>query len=221
MLILKKTLIIFTIVSVLTILTMFEYQNLQPGSGGFTLLKESEAKGKSLKNLLLNPSFEDEDHIKYWKNYGNVTFNWTTDWHHSGEGKWSFGVGNDADWAKDNAEGGCYQILRDPKRDNRLLKVKPGQILVFKMKVKIEVGYTGKASLKVEFYDYDVRKGFSAGPLKTYQSVKLSEVVEWEEIIVKAKAPKKTVSVVVRGCSEEMSKGSKFVFFDEGLVIIE
>jgi len=218
MLILKKLFIIFTIVSVLTACAHHISQSRFEES---VLLKESEVKGKSLKNLLLNPSFEDEDHMKYWKNYGNVTFNWTTDWHHSGEGKWSFGVGNDADWAKDNAEGGCYQILRDPKRDNRLLKVKPGQILVFKMRVRIEAGYAGKASLKVEFYDYDVRKGFSAGPLKTYQGVKLSEVVEWEEIIVKAKVPEKTISVVVRGCSEEMSKGSKFVFFDEGSVVVE
>ncbi|MCK4797689.1 MAG: hypothetical protein KAT05_09920 [Spirochaetes bacterium] len=216
----KKT---FTIFTILFILTMVGCKTLQPKSGDAALVDKSRGSNRTSKNLLLNSSFEDEDPMKYWKNYGDASFNWTTDWHHYDDGKWSFGVGNDTDWAQDNMEGGYFQIIRKIKAPDKLFEAKSGKVLIFKMKVKIEADYAGKASLKLEFYDYDVRKGFMSDPLKSYQSEILSEQTEdeWKELTVQGKAPNNAVSLVVRGCSEEMALGSKFIFFDEGYLSVK
>ncbi len=174
------------------------------------------------KNLLLNPGFEKGDHIDYWINDGTATFNWVADWHPQ-EGKWSFGVGNDLEWAKDDAWGCAFQVLCDPDNPDSLYPVILGEKFTFEMWIKGEENYKGKASLKLEFFGYDRRLGLSDEPLASFQSESHTGQFDWLQEIVKGTAPKDTVSVVVSCLSENMpigSAGGSYVWFDGASVTV-
>lgn len=174
------------------------------------------------ENLLLNPSFEEGEHIDYWINDGSPTFNWVSDWH-SQEGKWGFGVGNDADWAKGSAWGGCFQVVCDPEDPDELYPVNPEEKFTFKMWIKGEENYGGKASLKLEFFDYDRRLGITGDPIASLQSKIYTGSFDWCQETVSGVAPEGTVSIVVSGVSEDMPigpMGGSFIWFDNaGLTV--
>lgn len=169
------------------------------------------------KDILLNPGFENEQQVDYWATDGNVTFIWTETWRpHSGN--WAFGIGNDLDWAQDKNWGRCLQVLCDPVEHAKLFSVREGEIINFSMFIMAEDGYNGKASLKLEFFGYDRRNGFSNAPLAFYQSKSYTSGFDWTKIKVSGAAPKGTVSVAVSCLSDNMAKGSKYVWFDDGSV---
>ena len=169
------------------------------------------------ENILQNASFDNEEHMQYWASDGNAVFIWTETWHPR-EGSWSFGVGNDLDWAKSNKWGRCLQVLRDTDNPNEIYSVSEGEVINFSMYVMAEEGYEGKASLKLEFFGYDRREGFSGEPLASYQSkiYKSNPEWKWTKLTVRGSAPEGTVSVAVSGISDNMSKGSKYIWFDDG-----
>lgn len=171
------------------------------------------------KNTLRNASFESEQHLDYWISDGNATFAWVEQWRPA-EGKWAFGVGNDLDWAKESGWGRCIQVLRNPSDPSKLYPIAEGNVIQFAMKVMGEDGYTGKASLKLEFFGYDRREGFSAAPLASFQSKIYTDKFSWIKVTVRGIAPKGTVSAAVSCVSENMPKGSKYVWFDDGGVNI-
>ena len=172
-------------------------------------------------NILQNPSFEDSEHLNYWVNDGTATFIWVEKWHPK-EGKWSFGVGNDLDWAQGNAWGRCIQVLKNPDNPDELYPVTEGEVLNFSMYLKGENGYKGEASLKIEFFDYNREDGFLRDPIKTLQSniYKGEPKWTWIKLNVSGTVPKGTVSIMVSGVSEKMAKGSKYIWFDDGYVSI-
>lgn len=175
--------------------------------------------GYAESKILQNPGFENEDRLRYWATDGNATFVWIEQWQPA-EGKWSFGVGNDLDWAKESSWGRCIQVLRNPSDPSKLYPISEGNVIQFTMKMMGEDGYAGKASLKVEFFSYDRREGFSAAPLSSFQSKIYTDRFSWIKATVRGIAPKGTVSAAVSCVSENMSKGSKYIWFDDGGVSI-
>lgn len=175
--------------------------------------------GYAESKVLQNPSFENEDHLKCWATDGNATFVWVEQWQPV-EGKWSFGVGNDLEWGQKGAWGRCLQVLLDPNNSNKLYPISEGNAIQFAVKMMGEDGYAGKASLKIEFFAYDRRQGFSAPPLASFQSKIYTDRFDWIKVAVRGIAPKGTVSVAVSCISEDMPKGSKYVWFDDGAVNI-
>ncbi|MCK4947981.1 MAG: hypothetical protein KAS46_06375 [Candidatus Aureabacteria bacterium] len=168
------------------------------------------------ENLLLNPSFEEGEHIDYWINDGAATYNWVADWN-SQEGSWGFGVGNDSDWAKDNVWAGCFQVVCDPDDSDNLYPVSPEENFTFKMWFKGEENYSGKAGLKLEFFDYDRRLGLTGDPIASFESKTYTGSFDWCQETVSGVAPEDTVSIVVSGVSEDMPigpQGGSFIWFD-------
>ena len=187
----------------------------------FVIIVADRSIGKTGQNILLNSDFEEGmAHLAFWEVEGGATVIWTLPWH-TYRTPWSFGVGNDLDWAQDNAYGRCFQVLRNPENSEELYPVTPGEIFTFKMWMMTEEGYRGKAFLRIEFFDYDRRMGFFGKPLASFQSkIHTGEVTwKWFEESVRATAPEGAVSVVVSCVSEDMERGSKYVFFDSGVVI--
>jgi hypothetical protein len=90
------------------------------------------------------------------------------------------------------------------------------------MWIKGEENYKGKASLKLEFFDYDRRLGFTEEPLAVFQSKAHTGKFAWLQDTVRGVAPKGTVSVAVSFVSEEMSigPGTSFVWFDNASVTV-
>jgi hypothetical protein len=171
------------------------------------------------KNLLQNPGFENEQHLDRWATDGNATFIWTETWHPHGD-SWAFGAGNDLEWAQDAAGARCLQVLCDPTQLDKLHPVAEGDVVNFSMYVMAEEGYSGQASLKIEFFGYDRRKGFSDPPLAFFQSKTETGGFEWKEMRVSGAAPKGTVSAAVSCLSDNMTKGCKYVWFDDGSVAL-
>ncbi len=179
--------------------------------------EEEEVVDEEKDNLLLNPSFED---IKYWEQGGNVNFCHAVERSDCYDGDMAFGIKHDVSHGYD-LWGVCYQVLRDPDNPDALYPVKPGDIFTFKMWVKLEKGYNGYASLKLEFFRHDRRKGFLGGPLTLYQSDIIMGSCDWTEISVSGEAPEGTVSVVVVCVSEGMKRECKFALFDKGSVTVK
>lgn len=171
------------------------------------------------KNLLQNPGFENDQRLDKWATDGKATFIWTETWHPR-SGAWAFGVGNDLDWAQDNNRGQCFQVLCDPANPDKLYPVVEGDVVNFSVYVMGEEGHGGQASLKIEFFGYDRLKGLSEPPLAFCQSKIETGAFDWKEVKVSGAVPKGTVSVAVSCLSENMPKGSKYVWFDDGLVAI-
>ena len=173
---------------------------------------------------MLNSDFEKgETHLAFWEVEGDAAVIWVLPWH-SYQTPRSFGVGNDLDWARENTWGRCFQTLRNPDNPEDLYPVTPGEIFTFKMWMMIEEGYKGKAFLRIDFFDYDRRMGFLGKPIASFQSkIHATREVAWKwyKESVKATAPAGAVSVVVSCVSEDMDKGSKYVFFDSGVVIVK
>ncbi|MCK5655609.1 MAG: hypothetical protein KAI03_04915 [Candidatus Aureabacteria bacterium] len=173
-------------------------------------------------NLLLNPSFEDgENRFDPWTAEGIATYIWTQPWH-AYKGNWAFSIGNDLEWAYDGSWGCIFQVLVDPGNPQNLFPVIQGDTFTFEMRMMIEKGYKGKAGLKIEFFDYDRRLGFKGKPLDSFRSAicKEKNIGQWLRYRVKGLVPEGTVSVTVFCMSEDMPKGSKYVFFDAGVVTI-
>ena len=90
----------------------------------------------------------------------------------------------------------------------------PGETFIFKMWIKGEDNYAGKASLKLEFFGYDRRFGLADDPLASFQSKVYTGQFEWLCETVSGTAPEGTVCVV----SEDMPigpAGGSFAWFDE------
>ncbi|RLC40602.1 MAG: hypothetical protein DRH44_08335, partial [Candidatus Coatesbacteria bacterium] len=84
-----------------------------------------------------------------------------------------------------------------------------------------ETNYTGRALLKIEFYDYDRRGGFAGVPIECFQSDIHTGQFDWVKEIVSGTAPEGTVSVALICSSEgmETGSGSSVVNFDDGIVV--
>lgn len=175
------------------------------------------APAKAGEDVLRNAGFENEEHLNYWMADGSATFIWAEQWQQK-KGKWAFGVGNDLEWAQDDAWGYCLQVLSDPKDPNKLYPVHAGDVVEFSIYAMGEKGYEGNASLKLEFFNYDRRKGLSEPPLKSFQSKIYTGNFEWNKMTVSGAVPDGTVSVAVSCISDKMPKTSKYVWFDDGRV---
>ncbi len=129
-------------------------------------------------------------------------------------------MGNDLEYAQDGAWGRCFQVICDPKNPDNLYQVTPGETFTFKMWIKGEENYKGKASLKLEFFGYDRRLGFTDEPLASFQGKVHTGQFDWLQEAVSGIAPKDTVSIVVSGVSEDMPKSPKssYVWFDNASV---
>ena len=151
------------------------------------------------KEILKNFSFEKG--AESWGKFGNAKDIEPHDWHPY-EGKWSYGIGNDNGPKK--AYGEIYQEIRMPGT------IKEKDLFIFKMWLKSEDNYTGKASLKLVFLASDNKL------LKSYQSKSLSGKFTWTKLLVSGEAPKGTKKVVIKCTSRDMTSGSgcSFVWFD-------
>ena len=181
------------------------------------LANQASAEG----NLLLNPSFEEGGHIDSWINDGDAGVIWVFDWQHQ-EGKWAFGIGNDLEYSKDGAWGRCLQVVCDSKNPDNLYKVTPGETFTFKMWIKGEENYKGKASLKLEFFGYDRRLGFTDDPLASFQSKIHTGQFVWVQETVSGVVPKDAVSIAISGVSENIPKSMKnsYVWFDDASLTV-
>ena len=171
-------------------------------------------------NILRNPGFEEGDsHLDYWRMGGNATFVGVQSWQPY-EGKWSLGIGNDLSGAHEGSGGCVFQVLLDKKDSANLFPVSPGQTFSFEMWMKTEDKYRGKASLKIEFFDYDRRLRLKKEPIAVFESkVHTGEIAgKWIKESVTGVAPPGTVSISVSCLSEDMDAGSRYVFFDAGIV---
>lgn len=185
-------------------------------------VKSTIAQKQNLENLLLNPSFEEgENHFVYWNRGGTATYIFTEPWH-AYHGDWSFGIGNNLEWTSEDSWGSAFQVLLDPEDPQNLYLVIPGDKFTFEMWMMIEENYNGKSSLKIDFFAYDRRLGLKGEPLASFQSKIHTGVIikRWFKETVEGTAPEGTVSVVVSCLSEDMGEGSKYVFFDAGVVTI-
>jgi hypothetical protein len=175
------------------------------------------APAKAGEDILRNAGFEDEERLACWMAGGSATFIWVEPWRQK-EGKWAFGVGNDLDWAQDDAWGYCLQVLSDPKDPDKLYPVRAGDVIEFLIYAMGETGYKGAASLRLEFFDYDRRDGLFGPPLESFQSKMHMGSFEWSKITVSGPVPDGAVSAAVSCISDKMPKASKYVWFDDGRV---
>ncbi len=174
------------------------------------------------QNMLRNPSFEEGgNHLDYWRTEGNATFVGAQSWHPYKDA-WSLGIGNDFTWASKGNWGHVFQVLLDPKDPTNLYRVFPGQIFSFEMWMMTEENYRGKASLKIEFFDYDRRVGLRGEPVAFFQSkIHTGEIIgKWIKENITGTVPQGTVSVIISCLSEDMDVGSRYVFFDSGVVTV-
>ena len=92
--------------------------------------------------ILKNPSFEEG--TVGWEKKGNASCLELLQWHPY-EGKSSYGIGNDG--GAENAYGEIFQEIQSPG------EIKKGDLFIFKVWMKSEDRYSGKASLKLECLD--------------------------------------------------------------------
>ncbi len=157
-----------------------------------------------ITTVLKNPSFEKGK--GHWEKSGNAKsidrFNW-----HNYDGQFSYGIGNDE--GPDNAYGEIYQEIKIPGK-----KIKTNDLYIFKMWMKSENKYGGKASLKLIFLDSNDKL------LKSYQSKILKDKFEWTKLIVSGKAPKGTKKVIAKCLSQDMpsGQGGTFLWVDNASV---
>lgn len=149
--------------------------------------------------IISNASFEEGS--VHWKKRGTASHIEPHEWHNY-EGKSSYGIGNDN--GPENAYGEISQEIRVPD------EIKHGDIFIFRIWVKSENRYTGKARLELIFLDFDNKI------IKACQSKVLSGRFEWTKVTVRGQAPDGTKNVVVKCISENMSQatGLSYVWFD-------
>ena len=150
--------------------------------------------------ILKNPSFEEG--TVGWEKKGNASCLELLQWHPY-EGKSSYGIGNDG--GAENAYGEIFQEIQSPG------EIKKGDLFIFKVWMKSEDRYSGKASLKLEFLDTNDNL------LMACQSKVLSGRFKWTKIAVHGEAPQGTKKIIVKCVSADMAegKGLSYVWFDD------
>ncbi|MCK5655296.1 MAG: discoidin domain-containing protein [Candidatus Aureabacteria bacterium] len=175
-------------------------------------------------NILRNYSFEENDgwgtEPYFWEEMGGSSSVKGVVEANAHQGSWAFNIGND--YGPDQAGSYTLQVLCDPANPDNLYPVIPGERVIFSMWMQGEANYTGNALIKIEFFDYDRRVGYSGPPLKTIISTGLSGSFNYTKRTVTAVIPNGTISVVAVCSSEGMEIGSGYsaVNFDEGNVEI-
>ena len=135
------------------------------------------------ENLLRNPGFSEGigasspagySDARYWEAIPYRTTNSMGRYYHNYNWKYCFNLY--VYHSVCPSGGGCFQVITNPANPDDLYPLVPGDVFSFstlsycKTSLSQPSNYTGKALVKIEFYDYDRREGNLGEPLVSFQS---------------------------------------------------